>query len=69
MAVGFASAAPGGAWALEPERDMGSAILNALRQADWLNPERARAWRNVLLIVSVLCAGAWVALARGGVTA
>lgn len=40
--------------------------LNALRDADWLDGRRARAWRNILLAASVLAALAWIGLAHGG---
>lgn len=45
---------------------MRSAFLNALREAAWLDGERARAWRNVLLAVSAIAALAWIALGRDG---
>lgn len=41
-------------------------VLSALRDADWLDPQRARAWRNILLAITGLAAAAWVALSRGG---
>jgi hypothetical protein len=44
-----------------------SVLLNSLRQADWLDGARARAWRNVLLAMSAAIALAWATLARGGI--
>jgi hypothetical protein len=37
------------------------------REANWLTPDRALAWSRVLLVVTVLGALVWVALARGGI--
>jgi hypothetical protein len=41
-------------------------VLKLLRDAEWLHPRRARAWRNILLAVTTLTALVWVALSRGG---
>jgi hypothetical protein len=41
-------------------------FLNALRTAGWLDGARARAWRDILLVMSGLAAIGWIALARGG---
>lgn len=40
--------------------------LDAIRQANWLDGERARAWRNILLVISGLLVAAWCILSRGG---
>lgn len=37
-----------------------------LDRADWLDAARARAWRNILLVVSGLAVVAWCALSRDG---
>jgi hypothetical protein len=41
-------------------------MLTALRDAPWLHAARARAWRNILLALTLGLACAWVALSRGG---
>jgi hypothetical protein len=43
------------------------AQFNTLRQADWLDASRAKAWRNILLVISLAGAALWIALSRGGV--
>jgi hypothetical protein len=43
-----------------------ASLLNALRQAEWLDAARAKAWRDILLVMSLAAAAIWVALARGG---
>ncbi len=45
---------------------MPSKALALLRQAEWLDGARAKAWRNVLLIMSLGVVVAWCAVARGG---
>lgn len=40
--------------------------LDALRRADWLTAQRARAWGWLLLGVTTAIAAGWIALARGG---
>ena len=41
--------------------------LTFLREAAWLDARRARAWRNILLALSLMAAGGWVALSHSGV--
>jgi hypothetical protein len=41
--------------------------LRWLSAADWLDAARARAWRNVLLVLSALAIVVWCALSRHGV--
>jgi hypothetical protein len=43
-----------------------SVILRSLREAEWLDAARAKAWRNILLVISLLAAAGWAALSRGG---
>jgi hypothetical protein len=40
--------------------------LDRLIRADWLDAARARAWRNILLVLSGLVVLAWCALSRNG---
>lgn len=40
--------------------------LTLLRDADWLDGRRARAWRDILLVLSLVAAAAWIALSRSG---
>ena len=42
------------------------AVLPALRSADWLNLRRAKAYRAILLIVTLLIAVGWLLTARNG---
>jgi len=42
-------------------------LVQALRQSDWLGPSRAKAYRNILLGVSLIDVLAWIGLSRGGV--
>ena len=43
-----------------------AAIRRALRDADWLDAERARAYARILCDITLLVAVAWIALSRGG---
>jgi hypothetical protein len=40
--------------------------LTRLERADWLDAARARAWRNILLVLTGLAVVGWCALSRGG---
>jgi hypothetical protein len=42
-------------------------LLSAFTEARWLTPQRARAYCRILLALSLLLAGLWVALARNGI--
>lgn len=44
-----------------------SAGVSVIRDARWLTPARARAYRNILLVIAPLAAIAWIASARGGI--
>jgi hypothetical protein len=41
-------------------------LLNPFRDADWLDGPRARAWRNILLALTVVAAAGWIALSHDG---
>lgn len=42
-----------------------SRLIGVVRQADWLNPQRARAYSLILLIMSALGFAIWIGLAEG----
>ena len=43
------------------------ALLVALRDADWLTADRARAWCRVLAVTTIATTAIWLGLSRGGV--
>ena len=50
-----------------PARHPSAGAVLALRQADWLTPERARAWSRVLALAILLGATVWIGLSHAGI--
>jgi hypothetical protein len=42
------------------------AVWKVLREAEWLTPERARAYPRLLLVLTGMTMGGWIALSHGG---
>src|SRR5271166_4838018 len=50
-----------------PRRRAMALSIDALRSADWLTAERARAWCRLLAVISLATAVIWIGLSQGGI--